>query len=69
MDFAKYVAMLQKSALHFPRLDQMQDPFEGTLTRPNFEKATEHSLNQARIARNTFFINCWHLCNFESEAM
>lgn len=37
MDFAKYVAMLKSSSIHFARLDTLGDPFEGSLSRAEYE--------------------------------
>ena len=89
MDFAKYVALLQRGALYLPRVDQLEDPYEGTLTRSEFERikrlGDEHAdkqgpnwngkrldevkLGQARTARITNYVSCWHLRDIESEAM
>lgn len=38
MDFAKLVSLLQHGALYFPRLDRLADPFEGSLSRAEFER-------------------------------
>jgi len=37
MDFAKYVALLRDRALYFARLDTLGDPFEGSLSRLEYE--------------------------------
>lgn len=37
MDFAKYVALLRSNALYFARLDTMEDPFEGSLTKAEYK--------------------------------
>lgn len=37
MDFAKYVALLKDKALYFARLDTVGDPFEGSLSKAEFE--------------------------------
>ena len=44
LDFAKLVAMLESQSLHFARVDTLRDPFEGTLSRLEFEqwRATAH---------------------------
>ena len=41
MDFAKYVAMLEASSLHFSRLDLLGDPFEGSLSKAEFDRLSE----------------------------
>lgn len=38
MDFAKYVALLRSKALYFARLDKMDDPFEGSISRAEHEE-------------------------------
>src|SRR5215475_712858 len=38
MDFAKFVSLLASNALHFSRIDQFSDPFEGSLSRIEYEK-------------------------------
>jgi len=38
MDFAKYVAMLKDRALHFARLNELGDPFEGSLTKAEYNQ-------------------------------
>jgi hypothetical protein len=35
MDFTKYVAMLETTALYFARADRFEDPFEGASTKAN----------------------------------
>lgn len=37
MDFAKYVAMLKSRSIHFSRLDLLGDPFEGSLSKGEYE--------------------------------
>ena len=46
-DFTKLLSLLDKSALYFCRLDQLKDPFEGSLTRSNVE------------ARKSFIEDMW----------
>lgn len=38
MDFAKFVALLETSSIHFARIDKLGDPFEGSLSKLEFEK-------------------------------
>ena len=35
MDFTKFVSLLEKQALFFPRADKLGDPFEGSFTKVN----------------------------------
>ena len=38
MDFAKYVALLNQQSLFFSRLDLLGDPYEGTLSKAEYEQ-------------------------------
>ena len=77
MDFTKFVSLLERDALFFSRPDLLGDPFEGSLS-PVTSAAFPQDLKAGpirvqdidfrqvgRIAR----VNCWHLGEFESEAM
>lgn len=37
MDFAKYVSLLRSGGLHFARLDRMEDSFEGSITKTEYQ--------------------------------
>jgi hypothetical protein len=37
MDFAKFVSLLDLSALHFTRLDKMEDEYEGAFSEASFD--------------------------------
>jgi len=80
MDFTKYVSLLDKSALFFPRADKLGDPFEGSFPRGNVmlrpitykdvPKDALSSLSQFYKAFGRFTaISCWHLNEYESAAM
>ena len=81
MDFTKFVSLLEKQALFFPRADKLGDPFEGSLTKVNEalrptlykDKIPEEHLRtmtqfMQELPRWTL-INCWHENAHESEAM
>lgn len=67
--------------LYFSRIDQFNDPFEGSSTRPTLEginiflrnkghdEAADNFAKIYRDARTRMFVNCWYLGNEESEAM
>jgi hypothetical protein len=40
MDFAKFVSLIDSGSLFFPRVDRLQDPFEGSWPRVNVENRT-----------------------------
>ena len=85
MDFAKFVSILENSALFFPRADKLDDPFEGALPKENIKKRQTnlHPEFEEAISISGFstfasfwkqlprftLINCWHESTHESEAM
>jgi hypothetical protein len=84
MDFARFVSLLDKSALFFSAATNLGDPFEGSLTKHNLaywmeafsgipsDRAAEERADQARLNREQkrfVFANCWHANPVESAAM
>ena len=78
MDFTKFVSLLEKSALFFCRPDQLGDPFEGSIspgTPPivagerQVGSPIRHGTFDLRWATRLVRVNCWHMSEFESEAM
>ena len=77
MDFTKFVSLLERRALFFCRPDLLGDPFEGSISPvtppaiPRDLKAGPVAVREidlrpvVRMAR----VNCWHMAEFESEAM
>ena len=41
LDLAKYISLLKNRTLHFTRLDQFSDPFEGTITKRKYEEIVQ----------------------------
>ncbi|MFC2123123.1 hypothetical protein ACFLRP_05510 [Bacteroidota bacterium] len=82
MDFAKFVSLLDKSALYFARADKLGDPFEGSHGKAYVDEMKSafrdgEEANKAfsklssvykKIVKFTF-ISCWHLNEHESDAM
>ena len=81
MDLAKFIWLLENKALYLPRIDLLNDPHEGSITRANYQ-AREEFYSQKGLAhilpglsestnklRKSVYVNCWHLNNEESEAM
>lgn len=80
MDFTKFVSLLEKKAMFFPRADKLGEPFEGSFSMAN--KLLRPILNKKippeamsnlmqfkkRLPRFTL-ISCWHENSHESEAM
>lgn len=87
IDFAKFVDMLERQQLHFARLDQLDDPFEGALSADAFQQLRDwneqHPVPTAngrpywenrtraihRSNRGNTYVNCWHMNEYESQAM
>lgn len=80
MNLAKYVSLLCSKGLYLPRLDKFSDPFEGTLPKlwvelmakwlPEKDQGTFDELRPVyKKTRHCVFVSCWHISNFESEAM
>lgn len=77
MDFAKFVETLENRALWFARLDQLEDPLEGTHTDAELkglrkhleEKRAKQLINLFRSARKETYVNCWRSGPSESLAM
>lgn len=79
MDLARYLALLQQSALHFVRADQMRDKWEGAYSRANaalWDKYRERDnspwidhLSEHRGRLQRMHMNCWHESRSESAAM
>ncbi len=80
MDFTKFVSLLEKQSLYFARADKFDDPFEGSYpifniqNRPSIykdlsEEVLESLSNTNKEMREFFFMNCWHLNEYESAAM
>jgi hypothetical protein len=71
MDLAKYVSMLEKKGLYFSRLDALNDPFEGTPTKPTYERRKRlfPGNENTHRGRKQNYVSCWHMNEIESEAM
>ena len=82
MDFTKFVSLLEKRELWFTRIDKLNDPFEGTLSRMSLYlegvvpgQSAEYD-SFVKIVRDSqlewrkwVVVNCWHLNEYESAAM
>jgi len=77
MDFAKFVQMIESRTLWFARIDQFEDPLEGTHTdaelaglRKHLKKTHAQALiNVFRSGRSELYVNCWRSGSTESLAM
>lgn len=80
MDLARYLSLIQSSALHFARADQMSDRWEGSYGELNvtlrpqmygehYEMMFAHAHSRRVALLQGIHLNCWHLSNIESAAM
>ena len=78
MDFTKFVSLLETSALFFCRPDQLGDPFEGSISpatqpivlgEPQVGSPVKQGTLDVRWITRGARVNCWHMSEFESEAM
>ena len=78
MDFTKYVSMLVSKALFFPRVSDLNDPFEGSFSRGNarmrqlvyqYKKPINDIGRFLRELRDWVVVSCWHMSEHESAAM
>lgn len=75
MDFAKFVEMMESGTLWFVRIDQLEDPLEGTHTdaelagiRKHLQKTrAQRLIDVFRSARSEVYVNCW--CSGSSESL
>jgi len=77
MDFARFLEMIESRSMWFSRLDQLEDPLEGTHTdaelagiRKHVEKNRARELiHIVRAARKELYVSCWRASTTESLAM
>lgn len=80
IDFTKFVSLLDTQSLFFSRSDKLGDPFEGSTSRANLklrpsiyknipETALKNMGDSTEKIRYHTFLNCWHMNEFESDAM
>ncbi|HUS76489.1 MAG TPA: hypothetical protein VMY43_10835 [Methanothrix sp.] len=80
LDISKFIYMLSKKALIFPRVDKFKDPFEGSYSKQHikiresyYENITNEDITDFFKKYNKYkaytFVSCWHMNEFESDAM
>jgi len=79
MGFAKFVDLVLRRQLKFPRSDKFVDPWEGALPLPIVRKLSKPLFNGVRpleqfrkifeLSRAKMFISCWFASEHESAAM
>lgn len=74
LDFRKFVSVLERQALYFSSPKQFDDPFEGTFPAGFLDMLPTNEM-EAELARTLLkaqtavAVDCWHLNEYESEAM
>lgn len=72
IDLAKFISLLERRSLYFARADTLDDPFEGSYGHGNIGLPDEQRQKLERYfttLRQHFYVNCWHINEFESAAM
>lgn len=79
MDLAKYLAILQRRSLFFPRATLLGDPFEGSSTKPMVAERQyimrNWNVDQFLVGEHfknlveKYLVSCWHINEHESAAM
>ena len=60
MDFEKFVRLMITKSLYFPRLDELEDEFEGSQRiKIKESEFREGALLQSSLKRFSTFVNCW----------
>jgi hypothetical protein len=72
----KFERFLRDSSIYLPRLDQFEDPWEGSLPKSAFSGSDEiaelglaSSVEGRRLWSKQFYVSCWNASNDESDAM
>ena len=80
MDFTKFVSLLDRGSLFFCRADQLNDPFEGSLSQASYDAMYRGQRPETidiwrrkapliDFLRGIRMVNCWHRSDYESDAM
>lgn len=72
MDITKFLSLVINGTLYFTRTDKLGDPFEGSYTRQALIARNDGGkkyLKWYENLRSKMLINCWHINEYESEAM
>ncbi len=77
LDLEKLLAILSSRKLHFTRLDQFKDPWEGAtpdaviaeIKSIEPEHVAQGFLKSQEFLRQTGYVSCWHISEYESAAL
>ena len=68
IDFEKLISLLLNEEIFFCRSDNFEDPFEGQFRLKDYEQ-TKFMFEDFEKTKKYYFLNCWHLNEFQSDAM
>lgn len=68
LDFTKFVDLIDTRKLFFCRLDNFEDTHEGFIPFPAY-KGDKALFDKGQMVRKQYYVNCWHVNDFESAAM
>lgn len=83
LSYERLIQAIEEDAIHFSHISEMPDRWEGLLTKRTREmffktelrkysgnvEAAYGSVNDYEEFRNNFYINCWHMNDYESYLM
>lgn len=80
LDLSKFISLINDEALTFTRVDVLNDPFEGSYSKPSIDERKDFysdlsheeygNLSEVFKSFKAFtFVNCWHINKYESAAM
>ena len=77
MNVSKFLSLITISSLHFVRVNELEDPYEGYYTEKDINEFNNRFLKEKvdrlkeskRRQKYVMFVNCWHINDYESGAM
>jgi hypothetical protein len=69
MDLARFISILEDSALYFTQARLMADKWEGASGGSRTGEDLEARQHWRDIGRQSIYLNCWNVSEFESAAM
>jgi len=69
MDLTKFIHLITHEYIYFHKVSEFQDKYEGSLTPLDLEKCSPSIAEMTRSQRDWFYVSCWHINDYESNAM
>lgn len=80
IDFTKFISLLQKRKMFFPKAVSLQDPFEGATTKANiFIRKSNYphissdifkgTMKHMEVIKESIYVNCWNISEEETNLM